>query len=256
MSLDLTSDGGDSEATRKREEADRLFIAQQQNQAKLRELLHAHIEARQHLPLVDQETSLRLLTSPLIGQVHEGSWAELWPFMQDMITLGATVGLDPYIVVLGGWLDSADASTATLPTPPELFEELKSYGVPGDILRRINAHPTPADLENIWFMVRNNADLFSAAVENGMYSIARVRKVALEQMAQRLLPLQGRFLYLEHRRFWFFPTAADPLLGWADFMAFAVCYHQLPPAFKAQMGPYRLTIVPAVIPAAAPAPTP
>jgi hypothetical protein len=69
-----------------------------------------------------------------------------------------------------------------------------------------------------------------------VYTIAKERHGLLQGELERF------FLFMEHRRYWFFPVTGNMDEGWEDFYNFASDYNHMRPEFIDQLGPYSLSI--------------
>lgn len=256
--------GGDDDENQKAAERRlKLSPLQQGFLAEDRRALHGHSQNESTL-LAEFERKWkesRALSAPvlarLVNKTHLGPWDDVWSLV-DSLYLRHDEGY-PYVFSLSGWCAfPKDLEIAPIPPSRRLLLMLTAFGIYGrasTLAAAYIANPTVDNADWLWAWVRAGRSYFKAASVDGFWSAQRIKDLSDAELVARTRDLQCEFLFLEHRLFWF--TSSVTVAAWNDFFYFTLGYHYLPDKFKADLGPYALTIrtMPSAAPAAPEPPT-
>jgi hypothetical protein len=192
-----------------------------------------------------------------IGTTHIAPWKDIWSLADNLQVLTQDIALQ-FTVILGGWLGADDKSEEPVPFSTEMLTALKQFGFYSEIVILGDKPVEQQDKSKaairsmIQQQIKPTADglldldiieAYEAQNIGLVYRRAGIHKKRLQA------DLEKFFLFMEHRRYWFFPTRFDMSGGWKDFYQFASDYNHMRPDFINDLGPYNFSIELAELPA-------
>jgi hypothetical protein len=177
---------------------------------------------------------IRRAIKELINRPQMGSWASLWPLIDQLRRFDFT---PPRVVVFGGWHRKTDCPK---PPPSELPVDIYGLGVYGEMLKRIKtfkaAHSEPlrsTTLDAVW-MWQDAHEVLTGT------TIGELRISSEKAFEDLTMQIKGRFLYDQSNALIFYSSPCDIHAGWKEFLEFTRGFSFLPSSVHRDLGPFYL----------------